>query len=68
MNTVHKISELKQKPVAELKDLVISLLREKFKLTLVKAQGELTKTHRMREIRRTIARIETILTEQKGNK
>lgn len=62
-----KVVELRNKNMAELKKLLDDLRRQQFKLRLVKADGELAKTHEIRITRRSIARIETILTEKEGN-
>ena len=43
----------------------MKLKKEAFNLRFQRANGQLEKTNRVREVRRTIARIETILTEQR---
>jgi large subunit ribosomal protein L29 len=62
-----KTNEFRVKEVSELKSHLSNLRREQFKIKLVKASGELVKTHQFREIRRDIARIETILREKEGS-
>jgi len=59
-----KAADLKTKSVTELKALLSELRRKQFKLRLVKASGEMTKTHEIRQTRREVARVETILTEK----
>jgi large subunit ribosomal protein L29 len=59
-----KAADLKTKSVAELKTLLSELRRKQFKLRLVKAGGEMNQTHFIRQTRRDVARIETILTEK----
>lgn len=59
-----KAADLKTKSVAELKALLSELRRKQFKLRLVKASGEMTQTHEIRQARRDVARVETILTEK----
>ena len=49
----------------QLGDELVKLKKESFNLRFQRANGQLEKTSRVREVRRTIARIETILTEQR---
>lgn len=42
----------------------LSLLKEQFNLKVQRATGQLKQSHRMKEIRKNIARIKTILTEK----
>ncbi|HEV2650517.1 MAG TPA: 50S ribosomal protein L29 [Rhizomicrobium sp.] len=49
----------------ELGDQLVKLKKEQFNLRFQRANGQLEKTNRVREVRRTIARIETVLTEQR---
>lgn len=59
-----KAAELRKQSVGELNETLTSLRREAFKMQLVKASGEAIMTHRVREIRRTVARIETLLRQK----
>lgn len=61
-----KASELKAKSVEELSIELTSLLREGFNLRMQKATGQLAQTHQVRENRRNIARVKTILTQKAG--
>ena len=61
-----KASELRQKNTAELKDELGSLLREKFNYRMQKATGQMAQTHRMRQVRRDIARVYSVLNEKKA--
>lgn len=61
-----KISELRQKSVEELKQERVALLREQFNLRMQRATGQLSKPHLFSQVRRNIARINTILTEKVG--
>lgn len=63
-----KAAELRQKDVAELKRSLSTLWRKHFKLKLLKASGELEKTHQLKELRREIATTLTVLTEKEGAK
>ena len=49
----------------ELRDELATLKKEQFNLRFQRANGQLEKTNRIREVRRSIARIETKLTEQR---
>ena len=49
----------------ELNDDLVKLKKEQFNLRFQRANGQLEKTNRIREVRRSIARIETKLTEQR---
>lgn len=61
-----KATELKGKTKSELETSLSQLRRDQFGLKLVKARGELVHTHKIREIRRHIARHMTFLTMQEG--
>jgi large subunit ribosomal protein L29 len=58
--------ELKQLTLDELKTELLSLRKEQFTLRMKKATGALGKTHLVTEMRRTIARVKTIMTEKAG--
>lgn len=45
----------------QLKDQLVSLKKEQFNLRFQKASGQLENTSRVREVRREIARIKTVL-------
>ncbi len=59
-----KIAELRAKSKEELKDLVLGLKKEQFNLRMQAATGALASKSRVKEVRRTIARAKTLLTEQ----
>ncbi|RMD71819.1 MAG: 50S ribosomal protein L29 [Gammaproteobacteria bacterium] len=59
-----KARELREKGPEELQKELIGLLREQFNLRMQKATGQLSQTHQLREVRRNIARIKTILREK----
>jgi len=63
--TASKADEFRTKTTDELSDQVAKLKKEQFNLRFQKANGQLEKTNRIRVIRRDIARIETILAEQR---
>lgn len=62
-----KANEIRQKSVDELNQELLSLLREQFNLRMQKGTGQLSQPHRVKTVRRDIARIKTIL-EQKAGK
>ena len=61
-----KASELKSKSVEELNAELLGLLREQFNMRMQAATGQLAQTHLMKQVRRNIARVKTILTEKAG--
>lgn len=63
-----KYKELLEKTEAELRALGRQLREELFNLQLQKASGQLEKPHRIRELKRDIARIETRLSELRRQK
>jgi large subunit ribosomal protein L29 len=56
-----KASDLRTKTVDELKDSLMDLRKERFNLRFQKASGQLENTARVRQVRRDIARVKTIL-------
>jgi large subunit ribosomal protein L29 len=63
--TSSKAEDLRAQSKDELGDQLVKLKKEQFNLRFQRANGQLEKTNRVREVRRTIARIETVLTEQR---
>ncbi|GGW72598.1 MULTISPECIES: 50S ribosomal protein L29 [Alishewanella] len=61
-----KASELKTKSVEELNAELLGLLREQFNLRMQAATGQLAQSHLLKQVRRDIARVKTILTEKAG--
>ena len=61
-----KASELKEKSVEELNKELLDLTREQFNLRMQKGTGQLSQPHRMKSVRRDIARVKTILNEKAG--
>ncbi len=56
-----KASDLRTKTADELKDSLMDLRKERFNMRFQKASGQLENTARARQVRRDIARINTIL-------
>ena len=63
--TSSKADDFRLKTADELGDQLVKLKKEAFNLRFQRANGQLEKTNRVREVRRTIARIETEMTEQR---
>jgi large subunit ribosomal protein L29 len=59
-----KASELRDKSVEDLGKELNGLLREQFNLRMQKGTGQLSKTHRVGEVRREIARVKTVLNQK----
>jgi large subunit ribosomal protein L29 len=59
-----KASEVRRKSGDELREQLLQLKKEQFNLRFQKATGQLENTNRVREVRRDIARLKTILAEQ----
>jgi len=59
-----KIKDLRDKSVAELKEELLGLLREQFNLRMQLGSAQLARTHLLRDVRRNIARVKTLLTEK----
>jgi large subunit ribosomal protein L29 len=55
-----KIGEVKDLTPDQLRDELIKLKREQFNLRFQKATGQLSNTARVRNVRRSIARIRTV--------
>ena len=62
-----KASELREKSVAELQDSLVGELEKQFKMRMKRATGQLEQTHEMKQVRRDIARIKTVLNENAGH-
>ncbi|HEY9537743.1 MAG TPA: 50S ribosomal protein L29 [Kiloniellaceae bacterium] len=56
-----KAEDLRTKSADELKESLIGLRKEQFNLRFQQASGQLENTARVRQVRRDIARIKTIL-------
>ncbi|WP_218353319.1 50S ribosomal protein L29 [Alteromonas lipotrueiana] len=59
-----KATELKDKSVEELNAELLNLLREQFNLRMQHSTGQLEKSDQLKKVRRTIARVKTILTQK----
>lgn len=60
-----KTKELRGKTPDQLHDELLSLKKEQFNLRFQAATGQMEKTHRVDEVRKTIARIKTLQHQQR---
>ena len=60
-----ELKQLRQKSADELKAHLVDLQKERFALRMQKATGQQAKTHEARSVRREIARVNTLLGQQK---
>lgn len=61
-----KAKDLRGKDVPELREELLGLLREQFNLRMQRGSGQLSQTHRMKQVRREIARVYTVLNEKQA--
>ncbi|MCP5325265.1 MAG: 50S ribosomal protein L29 [Oceanospirillaceae bacterium] len=61
-----KATDLRQKSADELKGELKDLLADQFKYRMQKATGQLGQTHLLKEVRRDIARVKTIIQQKAG--
>jgi large subunit ribosomal protein L29 len=61
-----KVEDLRQKSDDELNKEVLDLSKEAFNLRFQRASGQLENTARVRQVRRDIARIKTVLHERRA--
>lgn len=59
-----KATDLRAKSQDELRDELVSLKKEQFNLRFQAASGQLENTARVRQVRRDVARIQTVLAEK----
>ena len=63
------VKELKTKNTVELNESLTALLKNQFDLRMAKGNGQLTKAHILKDVRRDIARVRTIIKQNEaGNK
>lgn len=61
-----KTEDIRAKSADELKDTLLTLRKERFNLRFQKASGQLENTARVRQVRRDIARVKTILLQKQA--
>lgn len=64
VKTKNYVEELRAKSAAELKEDLVSAKKELFNLRFQNATNQLKNTARIKEVRKNIARIQTIITQQ----
>ena len=60
------VEDLKAKSVAELNEELVAAKKELFNLRFQNATNQLDNTGRIKEVRKNIARIQTVITEKSG--
>ncbi len=60
-----KANEFRSKSAAELQEELIKLRREQFNLRMQQASGQLAKPDQFRKVRKDIARLKTVMGEQR---
>ena len=58
-----KVQELREKSQEELHAEVLRLQREHFSLRMQRASGQIGQSHLLKEVRRDIARVKTVMKE-----
>ena len=61
------VEDLKAKSVAELNEELVAAKKELFNLRFQNATNQLDNTGRIKEVRKNIARIQTVITEKSQN-
>ena len=64
MKTNKYVEELKAKTAAELNEELVAAKKELFNLRFQNATNQLDNTSRIKEVRKNIARIQTVVTEK----
>ena len=64
MKTKKYVEDLKAKTVAELQNELVTAKKELFNLRFQNATNQLDNTSRIKEVRRNIARIQTVIAEK----
>ncbi|MGN0243797.1 MAG: 50S ribosomal protein L29 [Lachnospiraceae bacterium] len=63
MKTTKFVEDLQNKSAAELQEELVAAKKELFNLRFQNATNQLENTSRIKEVRRNIARIQTVITE-----
>ena len=61
-----KAKDLREKSVEELQTALGEEQEAQFKLRMQQATGQLTETHKVKDTRRNIARLKTVITQKAG--
>ena len=60
-------SELREKSVEELNEVLLEQLKEQFNYRMQKSTGQLGQSHVLNVVRKNIARVKTLITEKTGS-
>ena len=60
------VAELREKEESELHDELLKLRKEQFALRMQEASGQLGQFHLLKEVRKEIARVKTIIVEKQS--
>lgn len=63
-----KASEMQQKNTSELNSLLLELRKEQFSLRMQHGTGQLGSPHELRQVRKEIARLKTVLNQKSNEK
>lgn len=58
-----KVTQIRQKSTAELKIILNDLFHEQFNLKMQRGTGQLLRNDQVKKVRRSIARVKTVLNE-----
>lgn len=61
-----KASEIRQKSAAELNEMLVELRKRQFELRMQMGTGQMNEPHQLRQIRRDIARVKTVMNQSQG--
>lgn len=64
MKTTNYVEDLKKKSPAELNEALVAAKKELFNLRFQNATNQLDNTSRIKEVRKNIARIQTVISQQ----
>ena len=64
MKTTKYVEDLRAKSIAELNEELVAAKKELFNLRFQNATNQLDNTSRIKEVRKNIARIQTVISEQ----
>ncbi|MCA1777934.1 MAG: 50S ribosomal protein L29 [Xanthomonadaceae bacterium] len=62
-----KASEVRTKSTQELRDMLVALRKRQFELRMQMGTGQLNELHQLREVRRDIARVKTVINSAQGS-
>mgnify|MGYP001812361536 FL=1 len=59
-------SELKEKTAEELQAILLDLRKEQFNLRMQQGTGQLSRPHQMKQVKKDIARVHTVMNQAKA--